>query len=145
MKFHLRRGNEAAQTVDRRDETALDDLRNLRLNRLAVLFQRLDLFPCNHTVGTNLGNRSAILAAETHDEDLDLVVDLHDILSGIRLRRGKLPLRDGDVRLETGNVDISLTIVDSDDRSLDDIVFPYLLHGLLFSLKQTLHVLFLHF
>ena len=86
VKLHLRRGNEASQTVNGCDETTLDDLRDLRLHSLSFFFQRLDLLPCDHAVSANLGNRSAILTAEAHDEDLDLVVDLHDILGGIRLR-----------------------------------------------------------
>ena len=145
MKLHLRRGDETAQTADRRDETALDDLRDLRLHRLTFLFELLDLLPGDHAVGTNLGDRRAVFAAEAHDEDLDHVVDLHDVPGGIRLGRGEFPLRNGDVRLEPGDVDVGLAIFDSDDRRVDDIVLPYLLHGLLFSLKQTLHVLFLHF
>ena len=133
MKFHLGRGDEPAQTVDGGNEAALDDLLDLRLDRLAALFHAFHILPRSHAICLDLGKEAAIFAAEGDDVDIDLVADLDDILCGIRLRISQLFFRNGNLLL-VADINKSFALVDKNDLAFYYLVLPNLRAVLLFFL-----------
>ena len=119
MQLNLRSRNEAAHVVlaDRSHETALDDLRNRSLYRAVRFLELLQLFPALHAIGFNLGEGTAVLAAEGLNVDLDDVIDFHDILSGLRSRISELAVRNQDILL-VADIDHSTVVIHAHDRTI---------------------------
>ena len=129
VEFHLGCRDEAAQTLDGGNEAALDNLRDVSLNRLASFLLLLHLRPSDHAVSFYLGEDAAVVAAEGNNVDVDDIADFDDIFSGLRSRISQLALRDSDLLL-VSNIDISLVAV-----YLDDLTFY---SGALLDIRQGL-------
>ena len=138
VEFHLGCGNEAAQTHDVRDKTALDLFCDLRLDGLALLFNLLDVLPSCHLVCLDLGQATAIVTAEGLDVDIDLIADLHDIACIVRRRNGKIPLRDRNLLL-VADIDIRLVAGHLNDFPFDNCTLLDIGHIFLF--QKFLHAL----
>ena len=129
MEFHLGCRDEAAQTLDGGNEAALDNLRDVSLDRLASFLLLLHLRPSDHAVSLYLGEDAAVVAAKGNNVDVDDIADFDDIFSGLRSRISQLALRDCDLLL-VSNIDISLVAV-----YLDDLTFY---SGALLDIRQGL-------
>ena len=129
VEFHLGCRDEAAQAIDGCHEAALDDLRDVRLDRLASFLLLLHLRPSDHAVSLYLGEDAAVVAAKGNDIDVDDIADFDDVLSGLRSRVSQLALRDCDLLL-VSDIDISLVAV-----YLDDLTFY---SGALLDIRQGL-------
>ena len=139
VELHLRGRNKAAQTHDVCNETALNLFGDLCLDGLALRLNLLDVLPCSHLIGLDLGKAAAIIAAKRLDVNINLIADFHNIVCVVRRRNGKIPLGDRnlllvadiDIRLITGYLNND----PFDNRTLLDI-------GHIFLFQKFLHALF---
>ena len=95
VQFHLRSGNEAAQSVDGCSQAAFDDAVNVRVDRLqfrnfgvfVVRFNRAQFVPNDFGIGFDLREDAAVFAAERLNIDSDFVADLDDVFRRIGFGR----------------------------------------------------------
>jgi len=117
---HQRRGEEAPH-AEVEDETALDHLDDLALDRVAGLGSLLDPLPRDLEAGALLGEHEAPLRVLLgHDERVDLVADVHLVR---RVHRAPdRELGDGDDAFGlVAHVDEHLVLVHADDGAGHDL------------------------
>ena len=102
-------------------ETALDDLDDRALDRLAGLGGGLDAAPGLLEAGALLGqHEAAVLVLLGEDERIDLLAELHLVVRVHRLPDGQLVDRDDALAL-VPDVDQDLVLVDADDVPADHV------------------------
>src|SRR5271154_4517224 len=117
---HERRRQEAAHAeVD--DQSALDDLDDRALDRLAGLGRRFDAPPRLLEAGALLGHdQAAVLILLGHDDRVDLLAEV-DLLVGIDRLADRQLVGGNDALGLVADVDEDLVLVDSHDVAGDDL------------------------
>ena len=87
MELNLGCRNESTNALNHSHETALNNLSNLSVNRLALLYDILvlEILPSSHTSGLNLRNGCTVLTAEGYNNNLDFIANLNNIACLLRL------------------------------------------------------------
>ena len=128
IQLNLRCRNESTNAQSTSYQTALNNLSNLSLNRLSLLYDTIQFLPGSQTVSLYLGNSQAILATLGYNQNLNNIINLNNVLSRLWSRFSQLTLGNRHIVLVALNVNDCFVIIYGNNSSLNQIALMYLLH-----------------